>query len=108
MKAAGDLLIKQDVAHWFENSWIATDRPLAHIGRAFVGLEDAPLDHALVLWFPAPKSYTGEDCAELHLHGSRFVAQAVLDRLAWQLAELRASLDRSAAAHAAMGCGAAS
>ena len=41
-----------------------------------------PLDRALVLWFPAPHSYTGEDCAELHLHGSRFVIQAALDRLA--------------------------
>ncbi len=27
------------------------------------------LDHALVLWFPGPGSHTGEDCAELHLHG---------------------------------------
>ena len=27
------------------------------------------LDQALVLWFPAPGSYTGEDSAELHLHG---------------------------------------
>ena len=26
------------------------------------------LDQALVIWFPAPNSYTGEDCAELHLH----------------------------------------
>ena len=29
------------------------------------------LDRGLVLWFPAPHSYTGEDCVELHLHGSR-------------------------------------
>ncbi|HUC10785.1 MAG TPA: tRNA uridine-5-carboxymethylaminomethyl(34) synthesis GTPase MnmE [Stellaceae bacterium] len=40
-----------------------------------------PLDDALVLWFPAPASFTGEDIAELHLHGSRAVLAAVIDAL---------------------------
>ncbi len=40
-----------------------------------------PLDDALVLWFPAPASFTGEDVAELHLHGSRAVLAAVVDAL---------------------------
>jgi tRNA modification GTPase len=40
------------------------------------------LDHGLALWFPAPDSYTGEDCAELHLHGSRAVVAATLAALA--------------------------
>ena len=40
------------------------------------------IDHALVLWFPAPKSFTGEDVAELHLHGGRAVVAAVLTALA--------------------------
>ncbi len=35
------------------------------------------LDHALVLWFPGPGSYTGEDSAELHLHGGPAVIAAV-------------------------------
>jgi len=35
------------------------------------------LDHALVLWLPGPGSYTGEDSAELHLHGGRAVTEAV-------------------------------
>jgi tRNA modification GTPase len=39
------------------------------------------LDHGLVLWFPAPKSFTGEDTAELHLHGGRAVVKAVLGAL---------------------------
>jgi tRNA modification GTPase len=39
------------------------------------------LDHALVLWFPGPNSYTGEDCAELHLHGGRAVIDGVADAL---------------------------
>ncbi len=31
------------------------------------------IDHALVLWFPAPASYTGEDVVELHIHGGRAI-----------------------------------
>jgi len=40
------------------------------------------IDEALALWFPAPASETGEDVAELHLHGGRAVIAAVLDALA--------------------------
>src|SRR6266513_562496 len=29
------------------------------------------LDDAIAVWFPGPRSVTGEDVAELHLHGSR-------------------------------------
>ncbi len=39
------------------------------------------LDRALVLWFPGPPSYTGEDCAELHLHGGRAVVERVSEAL---------------------------
>ena len=39
------------------------------------------LDRGLVLWFPAPASFTGEDMAELQVHGSRAVIRAVLDAL---------------------------
>jgi tRNA modification GTPase len=36
------------------------------------------IDRGLVLWFPAPASFTGEDMAELHVHGSRaVVAEAI-------------------------------
>ena len=41
----------------------------------------AVLDHALVLWFPGPRTYTGEDCAELHLHGGRAVIDGVANTL---------------------------
>ena len=34
------------------------------------------IDEGLVLWFPGPASYTGEDCAELQLHGSPAVVEA--------------------------------
>ena len=39
------------------------------------------LDDGLVLWFPGPRSFTGEDLAELHLHGSRAVLSGVLAAL---------------------------
>ena len=39
------------------------------------------LDRAMVLWFPGPSSYTGEDSAELHLHGGRAVLAAVCEAL---------------------------
>ena len=39
------------------------------------------IDQALVLWFPAPHSETGEDVAELQLHGGRAVIAAVLSAL---------------------------
>ena len=39
------------------------------------------IDECIVLWFPGPNSYTGEDMAEIHAHGSRAVIQSILDNL---------------------------
>jgi len=36
------------------------------------------LDRAIIVWLPGPRSFTGEDCAEFHLHGSPAVVSAVL------------------------------
>jgi len=44
--------------------------------------DGALLDEALVLWMPGPASYTGEDSAELHLHGGPAVVAGVLEALA--------------------------
>ncbi|WP_440926518.1 tRNA uridine-5-carboxymethylaminomethyl(34) synthesis GTPase MnmE [Candidatus Pelagibacter sp.] len=35
------------------------------------------IDEGLILWFPAPESYTGEDMAEIHIHGSKAVVDAL-------------------------------
>ena len=35
------------------------------------------IDEGVILWFPAPNSYTGEDLAEFHIHGSRAVISAM-------------------------------
>lgn len=40
-----------------------------------------PLDQALVLWLPGPNSFTGEDQAELHIHGGLATRAAVLRTL---------------------------
>jgi tRNA modification GTPase len=48
-------------------------RRLAHEGQE--------IDQALVLWFPAPASFTGEDVAEIHLHGGRAVQGALFAAL---------------------------
>jgi len=42
-------------------------------------LGDDPLDDALLLLFAGPHSATGEDVAELHVHGSPAVVSAILD-----------------------------
>ncbi|XP_053822057.1 tRNA modification GTPase GTPBP3, mitochondrial [Vidua chalybeata] len=39
------------------------------------------LDRGLVVWFPGPHSFTGEDCAELHVHGGPAVVSGVLRAL---------------------------
>ena len=35
------------------------------------------IDEAIIIWFPGPQSYTGEDMAEFHVHGSRSVVEAI-------------------------------
>ena len=35
------------------------------------------IDEGVIIWFPAPNSYTGEDLAEFHVHGSRAVVGAL-------------------------------
>jgi tRNA modification GTPase len=54
-------------------------RATSAILRAASGEE---LDRALVLWLPGPRTATGEDTAELHLHGGRAVVAATEAELA--------------------------
>ena len=42
----------------------------------------APLDRGLVIWFPGPGSYTGEDLLELQIHGGRGVLAGLLETFA--------------------------
>ena len=40
------------------------------------------IDEGIILWFPGPESYTGEDMAEFHIHGSKAVIQALHSSIA--------------------------
>ena len=35
------------------------------------------IDEGIILWFPGPESYTGEDMAEIQVHGSKAVIKAI-------------------------------
>jgi len=39
------------------------------------------IDEGIIIWFPGPNSYTGEDMAEIHVHGSIAVIQSILENL---------------------------
>ena len=49
--------------------------------RAFKTADGSVIDHGLVLFFPGPASFTGEDVAEFHVHGSRAVAAKMLETI---------------------------
>jgi tRNA modification GTPase len=52
--------------------------------RALRDGQGREIDRALVLWMPGPDSYTGEDTAELHVHGGPAVVAALVATLAAQ------------------------
>ena len=49
--------------------------------RRLRDVEGSELDQGMVVWLPGPGSYTGEDSAELYLHGGRAVLTGVADAL---------------------------
>ena len=58
--------------------------------RRLEGATGGEIDEAVVLWFPGPASYTGEDAAEFHVHGGAAVVAALtgaLSSLGLRLAE---------------------
>lgn len=57
----------------------AADPRVAHLRRLLDRAGD-PIDRGLVVWFPAPNSFTGEDVAEFHTHGGPAVIAAMLAR----------------------------
>ena len=50
--------------------------------RQFRSDQGGVIDQGLALWFEGPASFTGEDCAEFHVHGGTAVIEAMADRLA--------------------------
>ncbi|MBW4706718.1 tRNA uridine-5-carboxymethylaminomethyl(34) synthesis GTPase MnmE [Roseobacter sp. YSTF-M11] len=68
---------------WDVARGLSSELPLARHSatRKLTDQAGAVLDHALVLSFQAPHSFTGEDVVEFHVHGSVSVVQAVLAEL---------------------------
>jgi tRNA modification GTPase len=56
-------------------------RPRSAQVRTLITPTGQSIDKALVLWFPGPASYTGEDSAEFHVHGGPAVVGALLAAL---------------------------
>ena len=51
--------------------------------RKIMNIDNSELiDEGLILWFPGPQSYTGEDMAEIHIHGGKAVIIAVQNEIA--------------------------
>lgn len=57
-------------------------KPRAASLRRLKDSDGTLLDEGMVLWFPAPHSFTGEDVAELQVHGGRAVLSAIFAALA--------------------------
>jgi tRNA modification GTPase len=55
--------------------------PRSALLRSIRGRDDSVIDRGLVLFFPAPHSFTGEDCAEWQVHGGRAVTRAMIETL---------------------------
>ncbi len=39
------------------------------------------IDEGLILWFPGPESYTGEDMVEIHVHGGKAVVESRFNKI---------------------------
>ena len=53
------------------------DQEKQHLKRLTKSTLNELIDEGIVIWFPGPQSYTGEDMAEFHVHGSRSVIEAI-------------------------------
>jgi tRNA modification GTPase len=65
------LVIKKLTRKKIPEPRVATLRKIHYINTSEL------IDEGLILWFPGPESYTGEDLAEIHVHGSKTVVDAI-------------------------------
>lgn len=57
-------------------------KPRMATRRKISSPDGEPIDEGLLIWFPCPASFTGEDVAEFHVHGGRAVIEGLLAALA--------------------------
>jgi len=65
------LVIKKITGKNIPEPRVATLRKLYYINTSEL------IDEGIILWFPGPESYTGEDLGEIHVHGSKTVVDAI-------------------------------
>ena len=65
------LVIKKLTKKSIPKPRVATIRKINYINTSEL------IDEGMILWFPGPESYTGEDLAEIHVHGSKTVVDAI-------------------------------
>ena len=62
-----------------------TERPVdvrpRYANLAKIADEDGEFDQIVFIYYPAPRSYTGEDMVEIHSHGGDYISQRILDLL---------------------------
>ena len=69
-------VIKSLTGEYLPKARVATLRRIINIDSSEL------IDEGLILWFPGPQSYTGEDMAEIHIHGGKAVILAVQNEIA--------------------------
>ena len=78
IRISGDTV--RDVINLLTNS--ETPNPRVATVKKFNKINTSELiDEGILIWFPGPESYTGQDMAEIHVHGSIAVVRAILDQL---------------------------
>jgi len=68
-------VIKKLIKEELPNPRLATLKKICKINSCEL------IDEGIILWFPGPQSYTGEDMAEIHVHGSRAVIEAIHEEI---------------------------
>ena len=69
-------VIKSLTGEYLPKARVATLRRIINIDSSEL------IDEGLILWFPGPQSYTGEDMAEIHIHGGKAVILAIQNEIA--------------------------
>ena len=68
-------VIKKLTGKKFQAARMATLRKINNINTSEL------IDEGIIIWFPGPESYTGEDMAEIHVHGGKAVVLAVQEEI---------------------------
>lgn len=78
----GVVRVSGPAAHDVARALSSTDDPLEarHATLRAIAVGDATIDRAILTYFPAPHSYTGEDVLEISAHGSPVLLRAIVSR----------------------------